>query len=171
MDVIFEVNGRFRITFIPIAIDRVVREPFLVNYREEGAEKAEWTQLPPDLFSAIVGCATPEIFHLMRPYLVEEYSMSDGMLQHLLDAPRNLAEFAKSEDGSIPSGGRVLSQWLNGEPKVKGYYLWRAAPRGEVHEVKVFEQYHGNDLILSYDCLTNPAASYEDLNKGQWRLL
>lgn len=175
MDVVHEVAGRFRITYIPYVSDRPLREPFLLHYRGDDDVTAEAVQLPRDLFGAIVGCPTPDLINAFRPYMVERYAMSNGMLSQLLAAPRSLAELATSVKGA-PMHGVQNREWSTGAPSAKGIYLWRSV-KGEreytveVRDQKVWDSRIAPRIERVYDGDPIPSASYEDMNRGQWHFL
>lgn len=170
MDVVYEVEGRFRITFIPFNGERPLRAPFLINYRTEGIEKAEAVQLPMDLFLALVGCPTPELFKVVRPYLKDDLAMSDGLLDELLKAPRSLSTLAYSE--KTPQNSFGLQQaWVVGPPALLGKYLWRSAAEGKEHRVEVLEESFGDRASRMYRCFSLTEMEFEEYNLGQWKLL
>jgi hypothetical protein len=170
MDIIYEVKNRFRITYIPFNGERPLREPFLINYRTEGVEKAEAVQLPMDLFLALVGCPAPDLFMIVRPYLNDSVAMSDGLLSELLAAPRSLATLSYSE--TTPQKCFGLQQaWVSGRPALIGKYLWRAAPGEAEHHVDVLEESCGDRTARMYRCFSLTEVEFEDYNRGQWKLL
>ncbi len=96
MQILYEVPGTFRITLVRevgLGIDdsRPVgrRTPFVLNYRIPGVAAAEHAELPDDVLAMYLSVPF-EVAKTLGRYIREEFALSDGMLDQLLKAPKEL---------------------------------------------------------------------------------
>lgn len=134
MEVIYEIPGCFRITYVPEfstypggpAHPRPT--PFVLTYRAADADQAEQCELPSELFAALVG-ASPEAWPVVRQlakFLLPAFALSDGMRNCLLSAPAELKRYAVvAESTALPT-----PTWLDPEthPVPYGMDVWICVP-------------------------------------------
>ena len=150
MEVIYEIPGRFRITYVPEfstypgGPTHHRPTPFVLTHRADGADKAEQCELPAELFAALVG-ATPEAWPVVRQlakYLMPAFALSDGMRNCLLGAPPELKRYANL--AATDTAVTPENSWLDPEthPAPYGQDFWTCVP---------MRVGHGQGCRVAYD--------------------
>lgn len=101
MQTIHEVPSKFRVMLVRdysphLGSKRVITRstPFVMIYRAPDAEKAENQELTDEVFKMFLTLEKDQA-KTVNKYIDEQFRMSDGMLEELLNSPKELLEHVK----------------------------------------------------------------------------
>ena len=101
MQTIHEVPSKFRIMLVRdyspfIGSKKVITRstPFVMIYRAPGAVSAENQELTDEVFKMFLTLEKDQA-KTVNKYICEQFKMSDGMLEELLNSPKELLEYVQ----------------------------------------------------------------------------
>ena len=101
MQTIYEVPLKFRIMLVrdysPFVGSKDVTTratPFVMIHRSQGAEKAENQELTDEVFNMFLTLDKDQA-RKVNKYIIDKFKMSDGMLQELLNSPKDLLKYVQ----------------------------------------------------------------------------